>query len=161
MSITDQTFDGLAFPVAKVTYNGDSSNWSATIKRDHVTYRARLSYDHKTGGGARGALPAARKVLEKLLTDSDGLRREGEYVAIPGDHGNAYTFTFVPVEILNRHATPTLSADARTFVGLLAHPAIDTTNVFASLETWQETREAFPVDPDEHRDPLQSVYVIR
>lgn len=164
MTITDQTFNGLAFPVAQVRYNGDSSNWNASIRRDHIVYRARTSYNHQTGGGARGALPAARAALEKLLTDGrDGLAREGDYVAIPGDLNNeTYTFTFVPVEILARNAGGLqLSQDAQTFIGLLVHTDIDsTTDVYATNEIWEETRRTFPVDPDQHTAPAD-VYVIR
>lgn len=94
--VTNFTFDGLAFPVARVRYTGNG--WSATIYHDHDrTYRARASYDHAIGGGARGALPAALKAFSKALADNNGLAAEGEYVAVPGDlNADFYTFTFVP-----------------------------------------------------------------
>jgi hypothetical protein len=103
---TNQTFDGLAFPVARVRYSGDSGRWSASIRRDSErTYRARVSYDQATGGGARGALPAALECLERALADLDlGAGADpSEYVAIPGDlDAGTYTFTFVPAYLLNR-----------------------------------------------------------
>jgi hypothetical protein len=96
--IRNATFDGLAFPVAKVRYSGDSSNWSASIYRDtDRTYRARASYDPAIGGGARGALPAALKAMDKALADHNGLSAEGDYIAVPGDYSaGEYVFTFVP-----------------------------------------------------------------
>jgi len=103
MTITNQTFDGLAFPVAKVRYS--SGSWNASIRRDSErTFRARTSYDHATGGGARGALPAALKCLEKALADVDlgGGASVADYLAIPGDlDGGAYAFTFVPASLIN------------------------------------------------------------
>jgi hypothetical protein len=104
MPITNETFDGLAFPVARVRYTGNG--YSATIYRDRDrTYRARTSYDHAIGGGARGALPAALKAFDKALADHNGLSAHGDYVAVPGDlTADLYSFTFVPVEILARNA---------------------------------------------------------
>lgn len=101
MSITNTTFDGLAFPVAKVRYTGNG--YSATIYRDRDrTYRARTSYDHAIGGGARGALPAALKAFAAALADNDGLARDGDYVAVPGDfNADFYVFTFVPTHFFN------------------------------------------------------------
>jgi hypothetical protein len=95
-STTSERFDGLAFPVAKVRYTGNG--YSATVYRDRDrTYRAKTSYDPAIGGGARGARPAALKAFAKALADNNGLAREGDYVAIPGDfNANFYTFTFVP-----------------------------------------------------------------
>lgn len=93
---TNATFDGLAFPVAKVRYTGNG--YSATIYRDRDrTYRARVSYDHSIGPGARNAIRAALKAFEKALADNDGLSTDGDYVAIPGDlNADFYVFTFVP-----------------------------------------------------------------
>jgi hypothetical protein len=100
---TNQTFDGLAFPVARVRYTGNG--YSATIHRDtDRSYRARGSYNHAIGGGARGALPVALKAFAKALADNDGLAREGDYVAVPGDFSaDAYVFTFVPAHFFNGH----------------------------------------------------------
>lgn len=95
--ITQSTFDGLAFPVAKVSYNGDSGNYSATITwdRDH-TFRARVGYDHAIGSGARNAIRAALKAHAKLVAEFPALASE-EHVAIPGDLDEKYyVFTFVP-----------------------------------------------------------------
>jgi hypothetical protein len=93
--ITNATFDGLAFLVARVTYSGNGGNYSATIVRDRI-YRARVSYDHAIGGGSRNAVRAAEKAFEKVRADLPVFARE-EYVAIPGDLNNgAYVFTFVP-----------------------------------------------------------------
>lgn len=91
--ISNATFDGLAFPVAKVSYSG--SNWTASIYRDRdTTYRARVGYDHAVGGGARGALSAAVKAFEKARAEI-GARED--YVAVPGDFSaDCYVFTFVP-----------------------------------------------------------------
>jgi hypothetical protein len=104
-TITNQTFDSLAFPVARVRYWGDG-RWSATLRRDSErTYRARVSCDHATGEGARGALPAALECLERALADIDlgAGATPSEYVAIPGDlDAGTYTFTFVPAYLLNR-----------------------------------------------------------
>ena len=93
---SNATFDGLAFPVAKVRYS--SGSYSASVYRDRErTYRARASYDHAIGGGARGALPAALKAFAKALADQNGLSAEGDYIAVPGDFSaDLYTFTFVP-----------------------------------------------------------------
>lgn len=93
---SNQSFDGLAFPVAKVRYG--SGNYSASIYRDRdQTYRAKASYNHAVGGGARGALPVALKAFEKCLAGHNGLAAEGEYIAVPGDfNATFYTFTFVP-----------------------------------------------------------------
>jgi hypothetical protein len=94
--VTNATFDGLAFPVARVTYSSNSGNCSATIVRgsDRI-YRARVSYDHAIGG-SRNAVRAAEKAFEKVRADLPVFARE-EYVAIPGDLNNgAYVFTFVP-----------------------------------------------------------------
>jgi hypothetical protein len=101
-AITNHTFDGLAFPVARVRYTGNG--YSATIYRDRDRkYSARTSYDHAIGGGARGALPAALKAFDKALADSNGLAASGDYVAIPGDlTDQLYSFTFVPRELLAR-----------------------------------------------------------
>lgn len=97
--VTAPTFDGLAFTVATVRYN--AGRYSATIRRDDTVYRARAGYNHATGGGARGARPAALKVFAKLLADNHGLALEGDYVAIPGDlDRETYTFTFVPKDLL-------------------------------------------------------------
>jgi hypothetical protein len=100
--ITNETFDGLAFPVARVRYTGNG--YSATIYRDRDRkYSARTSYDHATGGGARGALPAALKAFNKALADNPGFVQHGGYVAIPGDLTHElYSFTFVPREMLTR-----------------------------------------------------------
>lgn len=97
---TTQTFDALAFPVARVRYS--NGRWYATIYRDtDRTYRARTSYDHAVGGGARGARAAALAAFDKALADTNGLSAEGAYVAIPGDFdAKTYTFTFVPRELL-------------------------------------------------------------
>lgn len=109
MTVSNHTFDGLAFPVARVRYSGDSGNWSASIRRDSErTYRARVSYDYATGGGARGALPAALKCLERALADLDlGTGHDpSDYVAVPGDlDAGAYVFTFVPAYFFNGHAS--------------------------------------------------------
>jgi hypothetical protein len=104
MTTTNETFDGLAFPVARVRYTGNG--YSATIYRDRDRkYSARTSYDHAVGGGARGALPAALKAFEKALADNNGLAASGDYIAIPGDlTDQLYSFTFVPREILERVA---------------------------------------------------------
>jgi hypothetical protein len=93
-------FDGLAFPVARVRYTGNG--YSATIYRDRDrTYRARGSYDHAIGGGARGALPTALKAFEKALADNNGLASAGDYIAVPGDlTDQLYSFTFVPRDLL-------------------------------------------------------------
>jgi hypothetical protein len=95
-TVTNATFDGLAFPVAKVRYTGNG--YSATIYRDSDRiYRAKTSYDHAIGGGARGALPAAEKAFAKALADNNGFEQDGGYVAIPGDlNADFYTFTFIP-----------------------------------------------------------------
>lgn len=86
---------GSAFTVAKVRYS--SGSYSATIVRGDDTYRARVSYSHEIGGGARNAVRAAVKAFEKCLAEHDGLRMDGDYVAVPGDLDNgAYVFTFVP-----------------------------------------------------------------
>lgn len=100
---TNQTFDGLAFPVARVRYSGDSSRWTASMYRDSErSYRARTSYDHAVGGGARGALPAALKVLAKALADLGMTETAADYVAVPGDFSaDAYVFTFVPAYFFN------------------------------------------------------------
>jgi hypothetical protein len=99
--ITQQTFDSLAFPVAKVRYTG--SGYAATIYRDRDrTFRTRSSYNHALGGGARGALPAALKVLERALADIGAGTTVADYVAIPGDFdAGSYVFTFVPLDIFN------------------------------------------------------------
>jgi hypothetical protein len=103
--ITNETFDGLAFPVARVRYSGDSGNYSATLRRDSErTYRARTPYDHAIGGGARNALLAALKCLERALAEIDpGAGSDpSAYVAIPGDlDAGAYVFTFVPAYFFN------------------------------------------------------------
>jgi hypothetical protein len=103
--ISQATFDGLAFPVAKVRYTG--SGYSASIYRDHDRiYRAKTSYDHAIGGGARGALPAAVKAFEKALADNNGFEQHGGYVAIPGDFSaGLYTFTFVPTHFFDGRAS--------------------------------------------------------
>jgi hypothetical protein len=100
--ITHETFDGLAFPVARVRYTGNG--YSATIYRDRDrTYRARTSYSHALGGGARGALPAALKAFDKALADNNGLAASGDYVAVPGDlTDQLYSFTFVPKHFFDR-----------------------------------------------------------
>lgn len=102
MTVSNATFDGLAFPVAKVRYTG--SGYSASVYRDRDrTYRAKASYDHAVGGGARGALPAALKAFAKALADTNGLASEGDYVAVPGDFSaDFYTFTFVPAHFFDR-----------------------------------------------------------
>lgn len=101
--ITNATFDSLAFPVARVTYRGDSSNWAASMYRDRDrTYRARVGFDHAIGGGARGALAAALKVLERALADLNSGATVADYVAVPGDFSaDAYTFTFVPTHFFD------------------------------------------------------------
>lgn len=93
-------FDGLAFPVARVRYS--NGKWSASIYRDRdQTYRARLSYDHAIGAGARGARVAALAAFDKALADTNGLAASGDYIAVPGDFdANTYVFTFVPTELL-------------------------------------------------------------
>lgn len=100
--IANETFDGLAFPVAKVRYIGGA--YTASVYRDRErTYRVKVSYDAATGGGARGALPAALKAFDKALKDNNGLERDGDYVAIPGDlNGDEYAFTFVPKHFFER-----------------------------------------------------------
>lgn len=98
---TNATFDGLAFPVAKVRYSNGKYNASIYRDTDRI-YRARVSYDHAIGGGARGALPAALKAFQKALADSNGLASAGDYVAIPGDYDSSlYTFTFVPTHFFD------------------------------------------------------------
>jgi hypothetical protein len=94
MTITHSTFASLAFPVTRVRYS--NGKWHAQIFRDSdCTYRARTSYNHAVGGGARGARAAA---FDKALADSNGLSADGDYVAIPGDmDASTYVFTFVPV----------------------------------------------------------------
>lgn len=101
--ITNETFAPFAFPVARVRYNGDSSNWSARIYHDSErSYRARASYDPGIGGGAKGALAAALKCFEKCLADNSGLATYGDYIAVPGDlSAGEYTFTFVPAYFFN------------------------------------------------------------
>jgi hypothetical protein len=93
--ITEQArFDGLAFPVARVTYG--ASGYSATIKRDDDTYRARVGYDHALGVGPRSAAMAA---YAKLLNAHPGINDASAVVPVPGDVDHkTYTFTFVPVE---------------------------------------------------------------
>jgi hypothetical protein len=100
---TNETFDGLAFPVAKVRLNGATdtrgARYSATVYRDRDrTYRATAPYDHGIGGGARGALPAALKAFERALAENDPPASAiGDYVAVPGDFSqDLYVFTFVP-----------------------------------------------------------------
>jgi hypothetical protein len=99
---TNQTFDGLAFPVARVRYSGPTDTrggrYNASLYRDRDrTYRASVPYGHDIGGGARGALPAALKVLECALVDITSGATVADYVAIPGDYSDdAYVFTFVP-----------------------------------------------------------------
>lgn len=93
--VTNETFDGLAFPVAKVRYTGNG--YSATIvwSSEH-TFRARVSYDHRIGPGARNAIRAALAAHAKLTAEFPALADE-EPVAVPGDlNANWYTFTFVP-----------------------------------------------------------------
>jgi hypothetical protein len=106
-TLSQHTFDGLAFPVARVRYSGDSGRYTATIRRDsYRSYRASAPYDHATGGGARGALPAALKCLEDALADLDlGAGHEpSDYIAVPGDlDAGAYVFTFVPAYFFNGH----------------------------------------------------------
>ncbi len=99
-TITHETFDGLAFPVARVRYS--DGKWHATIRRDaDRTYRARVGYDYSIGGGARGARVAAITAFAKALADHNGLSAAGDYVAVPGDLGaGTYSFTFVPVYLL-------------------------------------------------------------
>jgi hypothetical protein len=101
---TTQTFDGLAFPVARVRYSND--HWNATLRRDSErTYRARTSYDHAIGGGARGARDAALRAMEKALAELDlgAGANVADYAAVPGDFDErTYVFTFVPAEILAR-----------------------------------------------------------
>lgn len=100
--ITNETFDGLAFPVARVRYSGPTDTrggrWRASIRRDaDRTFRASAPYDHDTGGGGRGALPAALKALESALDAIDPDTTVDDYVAVPGDlSADAYIFTFVP-----------------------------------------------------------------
>lgn len=96
--ISNAKFDGLAFPVARVSYSGDASQWNASIYRDReTTFRARVGYDPAIGGGARGALPAALKALGKALAEIDSDATVADYVAVPGDFSaDAYVFTFVP-----------------------------------------------------------------
>lgn len=93
--ITQSTFDGLAFPVAKVRYTG--SGYSATIRWDSEhTFRARVSYDHALSGGATQAIRAALKAHAKMLAEFPTHASE-QHLAIPGDlDAEHYTFTFVP-----------------------------------------------------------------
>lgn len=96
-TIHTATLEGFAFPVAKVRYTGNG--YSATLYRDRDrTYRARVSYDHKIGPGARNAVRAAVAVFDKCLADNEpGLTAEGDYVTVPGDlNADFYVFTFVP-----------------------------------------------------------------
>lgn len=99
-TITDSTFDGLAFVVARVRYS--SGHYNATIRRDDEAWRARVSYDHAIGPGARNAVRAARAAFDKLRAEHDVFATE-EYVAIPGDlDRDTYTFTFVPAYFFTR-----------------------------------------------------------
>lgn len=100
ISTLSARFDGLAFPVAKVTYGG--RGYSATIRwGTEETFRARASYDHAIGPGARNAVRAALKAHEKLIAEHPALEDE-QHVAVPGDlDANTYTFTFIPERFLS------------------------------------------------------------
>jgi hypothetical protein len=100
-TIANETFKGLAFPVAKVRFNGPTDHrgarYSATIRRDNErTYRTTVSFDYAKNPG-ENALSAALKCLERALEGNGSDSSVDDYVAIPGDlDASAYSFTFVP-----------------------------------------------------------------
>ena len=103
--ITQETFDGLAFPIVRVRYSGPTdtrgARWYATLRRDNErTYRVNVGYDDGRPEGARNAIEAARACWEKATADL-GVP-SGEHVAIPSDLSESeYAFTMVPADILN------------------------------------------------------------
>ena len=104
--ISDETFSGLAFPVAKVRYTGPTnyrgSRWIATIRRDNErTYRVIDPYRSELPSGSVNALDTARACLAKMLADNHSETSASDYVAIPAElDADTYAFTFVPTYLL-------------------------------------------------------------
>lgn len=104
-TITQETFDGLAFPVIRVKYAGPTdtkgARWIASMRRDNErSYRVTVGYDSGEREGAANAIHAARACWEKACDDL-GVPK-GEHVAIPADlSASEYAFTMVPEYILN------------------------------------------------------------
>lgn len=104
MTITQETFDGLAFPIVRVRYAGPTetrgARWIATLRRDNErTYRATVSYDSGKPEGARNAIDAAWECWREARKDlvEPGKNYCLDYVAIPADlSADSYAFTFVP-----------------------------------------------------------------
>jgi hypothetical protein len=115
--ISQETFRGLAFPVARTRYAGPTntrgSRYVASIRRDNErTYRATVHYDAALSP-SENALAAALKCFQAALIgnyhDYQSVELEPpsarDYVAVPGDlDANGYSFTFVPLYIFNREA---------------------------------------------------------
>lgn len=104
-TVTQQTFDGLAFPIVRVRYAGPTntrgSRWIATLRRDEErTYRVTRGYDYAAPMGSGGALAAALECWDKARADLNAW--SDEHVAIPADlDAGSYAFTFVPKAMLN------------------------------------------------------------
>src|SRR5262245_23483276 len=104
--ITNETFEQLVFPVAKVRYAGPTNTrggrYVASIYRDSErTYRATVGFDH-ADSPSTNARAAALACLTKSLADNNPDASVADYVAVPGNlSADSYTFTFVPADILN------------------------------------------------------------
>ena len=101
--VSNETFKGLAFPVARVRYAGPTnyrgSRWIASIRRDNErTYRSQVSYRSELPSGSQNAIRAALTCLATMLADNPGLETSAnDYVAAPGElSADEYVFTFVP-----------------------------------------------------------------
>lgn len=103
-AITQETFDGLAFPVIRVKYDGPTdyrpSRWIATLRRDNDrSYRVSQSYDDGAPEGARNAIGAAMACWERARADL-GVPQD-EHLAVPGAlDANTYAFLMVPRDLL-------------------------------------------------------------
>lgn len=99
MTVTSDSFPGLAFPVVKVRFVGATdikgARWVATCQDTRVI----RSYNHDKPSGADNARATAEACFAKRRA---GYGNDEPYVAIPGDlSSNEYVFTFVPAELLS------------------------------------------------------------
>jgi hypothetical protein len=106
MKISQNTFDGLAFPVARVRYAGPTevrgSRFNATMKRGEDSYRIARSYRYDEPQGAGQAVHAARLCLANYLEENDRDETVADYVAVPGEYDvDTYVFVFVPARFFS------------------------------------------------------------
>lgn len=105
--VSQDTWNGLAFPTVKVRYSGAGNyrgaRYVATIKHDYATYSASVPYDTEHDGKP-SRIAAVWKALDRMADkrETERMNRD-EYMIVWGDiDTDGYVGLLVPKYLLDR-----------------------------------------------------------